>query len=76
MTFENTHLFAILAITAAVWTLIPADGVRIRAMVLAIASPIALVVWIGLPIEALGSLGAGVIWIYLGLGATRALALR
>lgn len=76
MTFESTHLFALLAATAAAWALLPADGVRARALVLAIASPLALVLWLGLPLEVLGALAGGVLWIYVGLGITRGLASR
>ncbi len=76
MSFESTHLFAILAATAAAWTLIPPDGARARSIVLAIASPIALLVWLGLPLEVVGMLGAATGWIYVGLLLTRQLALR
>ncbi len=76
MTFESTRLVALLAATAAAWTLIPTERTRLRAGVLAIASPFALWWWLGLPVEVIAMLGAGAAWIYLGLAVTRGLALR
>ena len=76
MTFESTRLFALLAATAAAWTLLPPERTRLRIAVLAIASPLALWWWLGLPVEVIAMLGAAVAWISLGLVATRSLALR